>query len=106
MTRITGTLHEDRRTFLIISHSVLLKVRNVSDKVVEKTERRIVRSVTFFPENNAVNVIMWKNMEEPDRPQMTIQYGVCALHAGYLRLPTHTVILTSFTRQQWLRERA
>jgi len=35
-----------------------------------------------FSENHAVYEIMWRNMEEPDRPQMTIQYGACAFHAG------------------------
>jgi hypothetical protein len=32
LTRITGTLHEDQCAFLIISCSVLLRMRNVSDK--------------------------------------------------------------------------
>ena len=32
-TNITGTLHEDRYTFLITSRSVLLRMRNVSKKV-------------------------------------------------------------------------
>ena len=36
----------------------------------------------FFPENPADYWVMWKNMVQPDRPQMTIQYGACALHAG------------------------
>jgi hypothetical protein len=31
-----------------------------------------------------------KNMFEPDRPQVTIRYDTCALHAGLLRLQTHT----------------
>jgi len=31
-TRITGNLHEDRYVFFIISSSVLLRMRNVSDK--------------------------------------------------------------------------
>jgi hypothetical protein len=31
-TRVTGTLHEDHCTFLIISHSVLLTMRNVADR--------------------------------------------------------------------------
>jgi len=31
LTTITGTLHADRYTFLIISRSVLLRMRNVSD---------------------------------------------------------------------------
>jgi len=29
---MAGTLHEDQCTFLNISHSVLLRVRNISDK--------------------------------------------------------------------------
>jgi len=33
---------------------------------------------------------MWENIVELDKPQMTIQYGACAMHAGYLRLQTHT----------------
>jgi len=33
---------------------------------------------------------MWKNEVELDRPQVTISYGTCALHAGYLRLQTNT----------------
>jgi len=32
---------------------------------------------------------MWKNMIKQDRPQMTIQYSACALHAGYLGLRTY-----------------
>jgi hypothetical protein len=41
-------------------------------------------------ENCAVYKIMWKYIVQPDRPQVKIQNGVCALHAGYLRLQTHT----------------
>ena len=33
-----------------------------------------------FPENRAVYEIMWKSIVEPDRPQMTVAYGACALH--------------------------
>ena len=32
LTRITGTLHEDLRTFMINPRSILLVMRNVSDK--------------------------------------------------------------------------
>jgi len=35
-----------------------------------------------FSKNQAIYEIMWENMVQPDRPQMTIQYGACALHAG------------------------
>jgi len=37
--------------------------------VTEKIKTHISCSKFFFPENRE---IMWKNMEEPDRPQMTI----------------------------------
>jgi hypothetical protein len=33
----------------------------------------------IFPK---VYEIMWKNTVEPERPQMTTEYGACALHAG------------------------
>jgi hypothetical protein len=49
-----------------------------------------------FPESRRVYEIMWKNMVERDRPQMTVQYGACFVHAGYLRL--HTLMLFSRLR--------
>jgi hypothetical protein len=58
----------------------------------------------FF--NSAVYEICWKMLESGlvDR----WQYGVFALHAGYLRLQIHTHILINiaFQLQQWLHERA
>jgi hypothetical protein len=51
-------------------------------KVVEKIKTHILFSTVFFSENRAVYEIMWKNMVEPDRPQMTILYGALALPAG------------------------
>ena len=36
LTRLTGTLPEDLHTFMIISGSILLRMRNVLDKVAEK----------------------------------------------------------------------
>jgi hypothetical protein len=47
-------------------------MRNVSDKVVEKIKTHIVGPITVFSENRAVCEIMWKNIVQPDRPQMTI----------------------------------
>jgi len=38
LTRITGTLHEHQYKFMIISRSVLLRIRNVSNKLVQKIE--------------------------------------------------------------------
>jgi hypothetical protein len=47
----------------------------------------------IFLENPAVYDIMWKNIIQRGRPQMTIQYGAGALHAGYLRLQKHTQVV-------------
>jgi hypothetical protein len=42
-------------------------------KVIQTIKTHILYSVTFFPpENHAVYEIMWKNMVERGRPQMTI----------------------------------
>jgi hypothetical protein len=64
--RITDTLHEDQYTFSIISRSVLLGIKNVSDKSCRENKN------THFMFSHR-----W-------------QYGACALYAGYLRLKTHT----------------
>jgi hypothetical protein len=58
-TRITGTVHEDQYTFLTISRSVLLRMRNVSDKFAEKIETHILCSVTCFRKSCRV----WDNVE-------------------------------------------
>jgi len=39
--------------------------------LVEKIKTHILHSITFF-ENRTVYEIMWKNVAEPDRPQMTV----------------------------------
>jgi len=56
MTRITDTLHEDIYRFLIISRSVLLRKRNVSDKFVVEIKTHILCSITFLPK---IVPIMW-----------------------------------------------
>jgi len=46
-------------------------MRSVSDKFVEKIKVGILCVITFFQESHAVYVIMWTNIVQPDRPQMT-----------------------------------
>jgi len=56
-----------------MSHSVLIRMRNVSDRVVEKIKTHVSCSIMFFFfENRIMYETMWKNIVEPDRPQMTI----------------------------------
>jgi hypothetical protein len=67
-------------TFMIISHSFVLRIRN--SLVVQKIKVHFMVSI-FFLEDLAVHEIglMWNNMVQPNGPQMTIQYGTCALFA-------------------------
>jgi hypothetical protein len=48
-------------------------------KVVEKIKTHFMFS-NFFPENRAVDEIMWKNISEPDRSQMTMTHAHYMLH--------------------------
>jgi hypothetical protein len=80
-----GNLQEDQYTFSIISRSVLLGMRNISDKICRENQNTHFTFNCFSspppsPENRAVYEIMWKNMVDPERPQMAIQYGACAFH--------------------------
>jgi hypothetical protein len=103
---ITCTLHEDMCTFMIISRSIRLETRNVSDKSVEKIKMHILCSIIFFFENRTVYEIMCKNGVEQDRPQTTIWRKRTAC---WVTRATNThseyVILIAFLLQQWLRER-
>jgi hypothetical protein len=91
---------------MITSHSVLLKMRKVSDEICRENQN------TYFTFNNPpyfdrVVHEMCENIVKPDRPQMTIW---CLRIACWLPKATNTpseyITLTAFPLQQWLRERA
>ena len=68
-----GTVPEDRYTFMIMSCSVLLRMRNFSDKSCRENQNtHFISNNFFFFENHAFYEIMWKNIVKKDRPQMTI----------------------------------
>ena len=46
--RIAGTLHEDQFIFLIKSHSVLIRIRNVSDRSCRENPNRHLKLGNFF----------------------------------------------------------
>jgi hypothetical protein len=56
-------------------------------KVVEKFKTHFSYPIILF-DTPAVYEIMWENIVQPAGHRW--QYGACALHAGYLRLRTHT----------------
>ena len=72
-------------------------------KVVEKIKTHFFIYSNFFSENCAIYEIMWKNMVEPDRPQMAIWHmcSACWISKG---TDTHSEyeVLVAFQQQQWL----
>jgi hypothetical protein len=56
-------------------------MRNFSDKYCRKNQNTHICSIRFFSQNIAIYETAWKNVVEPERPQMTIQYGACAFYA-------------------------
>jgi len=51
-------------TFVIISPSILLRIKNVSDKSCTGNKTHILCLITFF-KNHSPDEIMWKNIVEP-----------------------------------------
>jgi hypothetical protein len=52
---------------------------------------------------------MWKNMVQPDRPEMTLYnmaHALCMLGKYGYRHTLRIVILMAFAQQQWLGKRA
>ena len=86
--------------------SVFLRMIKVSDESCREKQNIHFVFNNFFLENHAVYDIMWKNIVQPDRPQMTIgrMRFACRIHKT---TDTHSacVILTAFPLQQWLHER-
>jgi hypothetical protein len=74
LTRKAGPLCEDQYTIMNISCPVLLRTRNFSDKSYREYRNTHFFPVTFFFENRVVYEIMWNNITELNRPQMTIWF--------------------------------
>jgi hypothetical protein len=70
--RITGTLHEDRDTFLIISRPILPIIINVSDRRCRENQNTHFMINNFSSKNRADCEIIWENFVESDRPRMAI----------------------------------
>jgi hypothetical protein len=105
LTRITGTIYED---FLIIYLSVLLRMRNGSDKSCRENQNTHFAFNNSFSENRADYEIMWKCTVVPERPpRITIRRMRIAC---WIYKATYTIseyeILFVFPLQQWLHERA
>jgi len=99
-------LDEDQYTFVVIYPSILLRIKNVSDKSCQGNKTYILCLITFF-KNSSADEIMWKNIVEPYRPQFTIW---CMSSACWKTKATNAqsgyVILIAFSLLQWLRAHA
>jgi len=88
--------------FAHISLLILRTIRNTSEKVVEKIKAHLMFN-NFPPENHAACELMWKNIVEQDRTQMT---NWRMRFACWITKATNThlayVILTAFALHQWL----
>ena len=73
MTIRSRTLHDDLCAFIVISRSVIVRMRNVSDKSCrENRDTHFVFSNFSFSKILPFFEIMRKNMVVPDRTQMII----------------------------------
>jgi hypothetical protein len=70
----------------IISRLVLLRIRNTSDNFVDKIKTHTLCSITLFFEKSVICEIMWKNILQQDKPELTIWRKRIA----YQRPQTHT----------------
>jgi hypothetical protein len=111
LTRITRTLHEDRYTFFIISRSILLRMRNVSDKSCRENQNtRFLFSNLFFLKS----CHLWDNVEKYCRAGQATDDNMAHAHftlgtKSYkhaLRIHSEYVTRIAFPLQQWLHESA
>jgi len=56
---------------------------------------RVLCSVMFL-KNYAVYEVMWKNVLETYRPEVTMENCACSLHAGYVRLQAYTQDINTY----------
>jgi hypothetical protein len=102
---MTRTLREDVCTFTTISCWILVIMRNVSDKNCR--ENFMLASPLPATDNRAVYEIMWKNIVQPVRPQMTIwrMRIECVIPKTTNTHPQYATLIVLPLRQ-WLHERA
>jgi hypothetical protein len=101
-TRVTGTLHADQYTILIISCSFFLDWKMF--QIFRKSRRTFYVQICFVA-NHAVYKMIWKNIVDPGRPHMTIW---CMRITCIISKATNThseyVIFIAFSLQKWLHE--
>ena len=74
------TLYEDQYTFLIISRSFILRMKNISDEIFRENQNTHFVIRFFFSKILQFMRLCGKNMVQPDRLQMTISYNKVHSH--------------------------
>jgi hypothetical protein len=93
--------------YMITTHGILLRMRNISDKVYRENQTHILCSINFIVENRGVYEIIWKNILEPGRLQMTIwRLRIACWVTKATTSHSEYVILIAFPLQHRLHERA
>jgi hypothetical protein len=86
-----GDLYSEKYKSMIISDSVVLRIRNVSN-TVECIVKHIICCLNSS-KNRAIYEIMWKRTAQSGRTQLKIwhiQYGTWNMYAVKRKLQTHT----------------
>jgi len=76
MTKVTGTIYEHKNTFLIISCSVPLRMKNIADKSCTEIEAHILYSTFFFRKL----CHLWENVEKYGRPAEATDENMAYAH--------------------------
>jgi hypothetical protein len=61
-----------QKYFWLLCHSILIRIRNISKKIVGKNKTHILFSITFL-KIRVFYEIVWKNSVEPEKIHMTIR---------------------------------
>ena len=92
----------------VLSRLFFLRMRNVADKSCRENQNTHFVFNTFFfsrLENHAVHDIVWKNIVDPDRPQMTIwRMRIACCIPKSKNTHSQYVMLIALPLQQWLQE--
>jgi hypothetical protein len=74
-----GYFTKTKYTFMI-TRAIFLRMRYLRQKLQRKSKHKFYVQ-KFFSDYSDGYEMTWKNIVKPDRPQMTLKYGVCAMHA-------------------------
>ena len=103
-----GTSHEDQYTFLIISRSVLLGMRNGSEKCCRENKNKhfIFSNIFFFRKSCRLWINVEKNIVQPDMQQITVwRMRIACWIPKTTNIHSEYVALIAFELQQRLHER-